>query len=96
VNSVIQVVEGTFNVGVAQVAKDPLKLYPNPATNVLYVRGLTALGTVPVTITDLAGKQAMATVLRNEQVNVSALTPGIYLLRADLPGGSVTRRFVRE
>ena len=96
VNSVIQVVEGTFNVGVAQNVNDALKLYPNPVTNVLYVRGLTALGQVPVTITDLAGKQAMATVLRNEQVDVSTLTPGIYLLRADLPTGSVTRRFVRE
>jgi hypothetical protein len=94
VNTTLEVVEGTFNVGMSTREEAALEIFPNPATQVLYVRGAT--GPVPVTVTDLSGKQALATVLRNGQIDVGGLCPGIYLLRADLPTGPVTRRFVRE
>lgn len=96
VNTTLEVVEGTFNVGMSTREEAALEIFPNPATEVLYVRGATAAGPVPVTVTDLTGKQALATMLRNGQIDVGGLRPGIYLLRADLPTGPVTRRFVRE
>ncbi|MEO8589264.1 MAG: T9SS type A sorting domain-containing protein [Flavobacteriales bacterium] len=91
-------VEGDFNTGVDQAAKpDAMLLYPNPASNVVHVRGVGDVRRVAVI--DLQGRVAFtsSTLGRDElALSINSLSPGSYLLRALDADGRVLGRFVKE
>ena len=67
-----------------------IKIYPNPANDMLYVEQATAQAAV-ITVTDAAGKALinMAHVaFRKQELDVSHLAPGLYLLRLSMPDGN--------
>jgi len=59
--------------------KDSNFIYPNPTTGVLYIKDA---GNCQITISDATGKQVKVINMTNDQTNidVSALSPGIYLV----------------
>ena len=78
---------------------DNVRVYPNPAADVIQVHcaGLDVLvGSVEVF--DVYGKLLnIANVVGNPaNINVSALSPGIYFLRLTTNQGIVTKRFVKQ
>lgn len=62
-----------------QVSKPEISVYPNPAANVINIRGVES-GTV--TIYSIVGAKVMETVLADgaNKIDVSALNPGVYVI----------------
>ena len=68
-----------------------LKVYPNPAKETLRIEGLEADATVEI-YNSLGMMVKTLTASADEEINISNLTPGIYMLRC----GKQTIRFVKE
>lgn len=77
------------------------ELYPNPATNVLTVTGATKMaGEMTFTLTDITGQMFMNGTLDQhagsfqQNLNISTLAPGIYMLTVGNAAGSVVKKFI--
>ena len=60
---------------------DKIVLYPNPAKNIIYIKTNTAVAG-EAKIYNLSGKLVM-TVVSDGKIDISALLPGIYMLKLD-------------
>ena len=81
--------------GVAQI--EGLAVYPNPIADKLQISGLPENGTAQ--LINLLGIQVLAikSTARTEEVDVSALNPGIYFLKVfDNNGNYEVRRLLKE
>jgi hypothetical protein len=96
INSTVVITEGSFNVGINDAYGTDLSVFPNPATDVLYVRAGSSMANAPVQILDMAGRLQMETSLRNDQVDISSLPTGVYMLRVMADRGPVMRKFVKR
>jgi hypothetical protein len=94
VNGTITVVEEISTDVREQVATD-LLLYPMPANDLLVVSG-TGLANSAVRVFNAAGAQVLSGSLQNDRLNVSGLTPGLYLLEVTSPSGAVRKPFVKD
>jgi hypothetical protein len=68
--------------GVSSIVEESINVYPNPATNELYIENVEANISV-VTLTDLAGKVVMQVPNNGEKrvkLSVQSLSSGIYIL----------------
>lgn len=74
--------------------KKRVSVYPNPATDVLYVSAVDA-GT-RVKVSSLEGQVLINTVLNGNQLNVSGLPAGVYLLRLDSVADVSTVKFIKQ
>lgn len=71
-----------------------LKVYPNPISNgVLYI-STEANTERTVQIFDLLGKQVLNITTSNEEVNVSTLNTGLYVVKITEGGNTATRKLV--
>ncbi len=73
-------VDGLFEI----VEKEPLTVWPNPATDAVWISNDSAED-VELSIFDIRGKMMIQTTLRmgNQQIDISALAPGMYLIISD-------------
>lgn len=73
-----------------------LRMYPNPAKDVLYVDGVS--GYKLIQITDASGRilQRQIVVSSRQQVDIHALAPGIYTLTLTGNSDSKTLRFIKN
>jgi hypothetical protein len=53
------------------------------------------LAGMPVRIYDITGRQVMTVRPVSNQINISTLSPGVYVLVYSLKGKQITKRFVR-
>jgi hypothetical protein len=73
--------EGEKPVAIQSVSAEQIQVYPVPAKDVLYVKGLA--GAKDVKIVDVTGKAVAVPKVSKESINVSALAKGIYILFVD-------------
>ena len=75
-----------------------LSIYPNPASNFLNITLAENYNSANVIITDLSGKLIKTTKINrnNENINISSLKPGIYLIRISTPGNMFVGRFIKQ
>ncbi len=71
----------TTAVGIANFSNIAVKVYPNPATDVINIE-CNAIN-ANLSIFDMFGKQVMNTQIQNAktELNISALAPGVYMIR---------------
>lgn len=80
---------------VAQNEITGLNVYPNPASNVLFIE--TELNDVKnIAIYDLLGKQVLNTTTASTEVNVSNLNSGLYIVKITEAGKTATKKLVIE
>jgi hypothetical protein len=70
------------------------KMYPNPVSNGFVNLETQNSNSLNVSVFDVLGKQVINTRVLNSRLNVSALRPGIYLLKATQDNASVTKKLV--
>ncbi|MGC1632532.1 MAG: T9SS type A sorting domain-containing protein [Gelidibacter sp.] len=71
-----------------------LSIYPNPVSNgKIYITTLQNL-TKEIQIYDVLGKNVLSTSLFGKELNISKLTPGIYILKIKEGNSSSTRKLV--
>ena len=64
-----------------------VKIYPNPANDVLYIDGLKSGSRIE--LYDIVGRKAhmIITASKNEAINISYLSPGNYIIHITNPDG---------
>lgn len=99
-NSNGKVVEKTLTVNAAsgvlstvEVKKTELSIYPNPATDILYIR--TQDKVLNVSIYDLSGK-LINIPFSNGQVNVSMLPKGVYIVTAKTEKATYQQKLIKN
>lgn len=81
-------------VGLDELVKDDLQVYPNPASSMITVENALNAN---IHILDLTGKQVMAIENNNgTQLNVADLTNGIYIVQAEKDGQISSTRLIKE
>lgn len=75
---------GTFTysntVSVDNISDDVIDIYPNPANDLLIVSGLDGRNIDEIIIHELGGKEAIRLTDTNNVINVSNLSPGMYVV----------------
>tara|TARA_R110002126_G_scaffold255127_3_gene398188 strand:+ start:1907 stop:2245 length:339 start_codon:yes stop_codon:yes gene_type:complete len=71
-----------------------LSLYPNPVSN-----GKVSIGTKndaekEIIIFDLLGKKVLQTMLSTRELNISILTPGVYIIKINENNATATRKLI--
>ena len=86
-----------YSVGIPENAgPENITCFPNPAKEmVMVLAGKRQLLDHHYTIFNLQGAEVMNGKLTSGGINVSKLSPQPYIIRIDLPGGSVTRKLVK-
>jgi len=82
--------------GVNDFVSLSFSLFPNPAKNVLNINSINAVSKVQ--IFDITGKQVLEdSTLTNNQVNISALNTGLYLVKMfDINNNNSTKKLIIE
>lgn len=62
--------------GVSEIALNNISLYPNPAQDVVNIKGYS--GTMNVNVANALGQVVMNTVAQNQAIDVSSLASGVY------------------
>lgn len=71
-----------------------LNLYPNPvSTGKVYISTKND-GEKEIIIFDLLGKQVLQTKLSSKELNVSNLTPGVYIIKINEDNATATRKLI--
>jgi hypothetical protein len=74
---------------------DGLKMYPNPAKNNLFIE--TALNSdINISIINVLGKEVINSKVSNNAVNISGLTPGMYIVKITEEGKTSTKKLIIE
>lgn len=95
-NSSLEITEGTFSTGVVDAAKGEFSLFPNPAQDILYVRSDNDLANQSANVFDIAGQRVLTGTLRNDQLDITSLKSGVYMLRLQVSGRQLQQRFVKR
>jgi hypothetical protein len=67
--------------GILSVQEKDIEVFPNPAKNELNIRFRTNLTKSEVHIFDMSGKQVVIKKIENNQIDISELIIGTYLLK---------------
>lgn len=71
-----------------------LSFYPNPvSTGKLYITTKNSL-TKEISIFDVLGKEVLNTTISSKELNVSAINPGIYIIKIKEGEATATRKLV--
>src|SRR5690606_32317610 len=94
-----QAEEYTVHVGTlsaSEFIKENLGYYPNPVQDILNLDASTKVKSI--TVYDISGRLIMTKNLNSakSQVNMSVLTPGVYIVKAELESGSKSFKMIKK
>ncbi len=96
VNGSLEITEGSFSTGVVGATKGEFTLFPNPAQDILYVRSDKDVTNLPVIVYGIDGQRVLNGTLRNDQLDISSLKSGAYMLHVQVDGLPVQQKFVKR
>jgi len=71
-----------------------LSFYPNPVSNgKIYITSKLAIDK-EVTIFDVLGKKVLQTVISSKELNISNLSPGVYIIKIKENNATATRKLI--
>lgn len=71
-----------------------LSFYPNPVSNgKIYITSKSSLAK-EVTIFDVLGKKVLQKVIDSKELNVSELSPGVYIIKIKEEDATATRKLI--
>lgn len=90
-----------FSVGVSAQESKPqsgtiegLNFYPNPVSNgKVYITSKTTLDK-EVLIFDVLGKKVLQAVITSKELNISTLSPGVYIIKIKEGEATATRKLI--
>jgi hypothetical protein len=81
----------------AQEGKQPidgLEFYPNPVSSGKIYITSKSLADKEVTIFDVLGKKVLQAVLNSKELNISTLSPGVYIIKIREGEATATRKLI--
>ena len=88
---------GNFNEGTAAVNRNEIpnfSMYPNPIANGILKISTLSNSQKKVQIYNVLGKKVLSDTITNDELNVSKLSSGIYILKIQEEGKTATRKLV--
>ncbi len=83
---------GVVHAQVAQI--EGLNFYPNPVSNgKIYITSKSSLDK-EITIFDVLGKKVFQTTLNSKELNISNLSPGVYIIKIRENDATATRKLI--
>ncbi|WP_445748917.1 T9SS type A sorting domain-containing protein [Polaribacter sp.] len=77
--------------------KDLISVFPNPANDLLQLRGIENTKISQVTISNVLGKKVLATSnLKNNSIDISNLNAGIYILSISSENSQKRMKFIKN
>lgn len=76
--------------------KNPITVFPNPASSIIYFQTTNGLQIDKITITDLTGKVVLEKNNTNNQVNIQELSNGMYILKSTSNQETFFTKFLKE
>jgi hypothetical protein len=76
------------------LAEDAVRVYPNPATTFLTVDGYNQ-GTI-TEVYDVNGRMIFTKTISSNQLDISSLSKGLYIIRLNPLQDNVVRKFVKK
>jgi hypothetical protein len=71
-----------------------LNLYPNPVSNgKVYINSKNDLDK-EVIVFDVLGKKALQTTISTKELNISSLSPGVYIIKINEDDATATRKLI--
>jgi sugar lactone lactonase YvrE len=99
-NNVIRKVTNAMAAGIQQVSinNEQLSVYPNPASGILHVEGLSVNGNSEINICDVLGNVVIqhATNTEHYALDLSSLQSGVYFVTVTCNGANTTKKIVVE
>lgn len=88
--------QGGLNISDLQLSTDKLKLYPNPANNMLYLENKSLYTIKQITIFDASGKKVFigSKAQNHSEINISSFASGIYNVKIAFEEGEVNRKLI--
>lgn len=86
---------GQTPTGIHEAALSNFQVFPNPTTGLLNIENGNE-NITHLSLTNLIGQQMPATLLPGNQLNISALPTGMYLLNVTTTSGKLTKRIFKE
>lgn len=82
--------------GIDEISVSGLMIYPNPANEVLYIQNLN--GGSQYVVMDISGKVVLNqnSVSMNSSIDISNLTPGVYILQSISTGSIQNVKFIKR
>lgn len=71
-----------------------LNLYPNPVSNGKVYISTKNDAEKQIIIFDLLGKKILQTTLNSKELNISSLSPGVYIIKIDEQNATATRKLI--
>jgi len=75
-------------------AIEGLSFYPNPVSNGKIYISSKSNDDKQITIFDVLGKKVLQTVLTSKELNISSLSPGVYIIKIEEGDASATRKLI--
>jgi hypothetical protein len=97
INTTIDIVEGSsIGVSVEDQFLPDLLIFPNPVKDQLVVTAPQDLSASVIRVFDINGKKLLDGRLNGNEINVSQLAKGAYILEIELNGRVAQRKFVKQ
>lgn len=85
----------TLSVNPIEAVSD-LLIYPNPTYDILYFNMINH-NYSNIEIYDVVGKRVLSTTINNNSIDISTLTPGVYMVKAySESGNAVTKKIIKK
>ncbi len=89
-------VEGENALGTSDFAINGISLYPNPTTTFINF-SLSGIEGTPARVIDINGRTVLnTTISTNNNINVEALTTGVYFVQLQIENKNVSYKFVKK
>ena len=83
------------NTNVGEISAENVSIFPNPASSVININGLTDFANLEVSVVNLQG-QVVMNVVNSLEINVKDIESGIYFLNINCDGHKIIKRIVVE
>jgi hypothetical protein len=80
--------------GINEINKSEISIYPNPASTTLFVKGLTQDSTI--SIFNSNGKLLLSKQNTSNQIDISNLEDGIYIIKFVDKTGTSSKKFIKR
>lgn len=95
INSTLQITEGENTLSLEEFTVNNLITYPNPTSEFLNLSTDLNLNKTPYMIFDVSGRLVKKGKINNNQLNVSTLAAGNYMLRISNQGAVKVQKFIK-
>jgi hypothetical protein len=89
----------SFPLSIADRQENNFVVYPNPVTNMFFVKNLAGVGILSANIYSISGKLVTEITMDNQTTEIALenILPGLYFLKIEFESGvGITKKFIKK